>query len=114
MNTDEEQDPAQLIAARLGLDHIEQADLLLDLCRWVDHQRAIATFGYPRDNHIPPPLAERLRDPGYLEALHEAITQEIALSSGAEDEGEDDPQQWEEQTLRALQREAARLRGGER
>lgn len=58
----------QIVAELLGVDDGD-AMIVLGLCDWVDHEIAIAMYGYPRDNVIAPPVAERLADPDYLDRL---------------------------------------------
>ena len=58
----------EVVAELFDLDD-EDAMIVLGLCDWVDHQIAIARHGYPRDNVIAPPIAERLADPEYLARL---------------------------------------------
>jgi hypothetical protein len=60
-----------ILADRLDLSD-EDAEIVLELCHWVDHQKAIERYGYPKDNVIPPPMEERLDDSDYVQRLLEA------------------------------------------
>jgi hypothetical protein len=79
-----------------GLDDPDQIEEIFFLTQWLDQQRAIARYGYPKDNAIPPPLCERLDDPDYVEAL-------AALCEEADEV--------EARSCAALRAHAARLRG---
>lgn len=90
---DRREDPVALIMRALDLDEARAERVLLHT-HWVDHQRAIARWGYPKDNDIPAPLAVRLGDVTYVRGLIEA------------ERDEDDP---DEVVLGALQARAAAL-----
>ena len=70
-----ELDPAAWIASTLGLS-LDQAEHILLLTQWVEHERLIERYGYPRDNILPEPLSTRFDDPAYLARLVDAESQE--------------------------------------
>ena len=61
-----------LAALGLGDEHAAQ---FLDVVSWVDQEIAHETYGYPKDNEIPPSLSERLASPAYVSRLAEAAAQ---------------------------------------
>ena len=65
------QDSLSTIQSFFGVDE-ELAMEILTLTEWADTEVAIAAHGYPRDNLIPPPMAERLKNPEYRRLLREA------------------------------------------
>ena len=69
------QPPAAWLAARLGVDQARARRALM-LTHWVDHERAVARHGYPKDNALPPPLPARMADAGYVQAMIEAEREE--------------------------------------
>lgn len=64
-------DSLQVLRDVFGVDEEVAVEILM-LTEWVDQQVAIERFGYPKDNLIPPPMADRLADKDYLEKLVEA------------------------------------------
>ena len=65
---DAQDDPTRFLMAWLGCDEA-QADELWQLTQWLEHERAIATSGYPRDDAPSAPLAERCADAEYVGQL---------------------------------------------
>lgn len=63
-----EPDPVSLIQAIFGADEALAEDILL-LTHWVDQELACERYGYPKDNAIPAPLAERLGNAEYVARL---------------------------------------------
>ena len=61
-SVDADSDPAAWIASTLSIS-LDHAEHLLMLTHWVDHERVIERYGYPRDNVLPEPLSERFADP---------------------------------------------------
>lgn len=64
-------DPVTLIGLLFGLDEDRAARVFMH-CLWADEQRALAIYGYTKDNAIPEPLDERLRDRAYIDSLLDA------------------------------------------
>ncbi len=64
-------DPLDLLARTFDLTD-DQTDRLFELVLWVEQELATERYGYARDNAIPPPIQERLRDPDFLRRLREA------------------------------------------
>lgn len=75
-------DELDVLATTLDLCR-EEAAALLDACRWADHASAVRTYGYPKDNALPPPMAQRLSDPRWLEDALE-IAEEDAPAEALE------------------------------
>lgn len=76
------------LAAALGLDGDEAAaEAVWMATLWADHLVAIARFGYPKDNHLPPPIAERLGDRSYTLCVIEAL---VDAGDGGDEGDEDD------------------------
>ena len=67
----------EVIERELGLEGAD-AELVLSLCEWVEHEIAIERFGYPKDNILPAPMNERLADPEYVHKLLRAALDEDA------------------------------------
>lgn len=63
-----EDDPTRWLMAWLQCDEA-QADELWQLTQWLEHERAIATSGYPRDDAPSAPLHARCADAEYVGAL---------------------------------------------
>lgn len=64
-------DPVELLGEVFGLDEA-RAERVFMHCLWADEQRALAVYGYTKDNAIPEPLVERLRDRAYVGFLLDA------------------------------------------
>lgn len=74
-SVDADSDPAAWIASTLSIS-LDHAEHLLMLTHWVDHERVIERYGYPRDNVLPEPLSERFADPDYIQRLIAAEQEE--------------------------------------
>ena len=79
-SVDADSDPVAWIASTLSIS-LDHAEHLLMLTHWVDHERVIERYGYPRDNVLPEPLSERFADPDYIQRLI-AAEQEETPSEG--------------------------------
>jgi len=77
----DEPDPIELIAGHFGVS-LEIAEDILLLTHWVDQELACEQYGYPKDNAIPAPLAERLRDADYVARLRRVACDHWEVGEG--------------------------------
>lgn len=59
------------------------ADALWPYLQLAEARRLLRVYGYPKDNAIPAPLPERLRDSTFVEDLREAILDDDEIDDAA-------------------------------
>ncbi len=56
-------------------------DILWPYFDLAETQRLISIYGYPKDNALPPSLAERIHDPVFVSALQASIADSLSDST---------------------------------